>query len=266
MHERTLDIGFSRFRAGGGKEADVLETLVNTATPAFAVDDAGHVVFWNRAMEKLLDRPRKEALGRHCFDLIGGRDVFGNRFCHENCAVRCMNRRGEEIRGFEIVAGSSPREELTVQVSILEIPGNDGPGDRLLVHLLQPVDRAARLARALEHLGPAPPPGIDEGSHSRLARLHSPAACPSLTRRENEVLQCVAAGLQNKEVAQKLDISVATARNHIHNILEKLEVHSKLEAVSLAFRRGWVTNQPSPATAEQRDSRGVASPGLRRLA
>ncbi|HEY7515429.1 MAG TPA: LuxR C-terminal-related transcriptional regulator, partial [Vicinamibacteria bacterium] len=63
--------------------------------------------------------------------------------------------------------------------------------------------------------------------------------------RENEVLQCVADGLQNKEVAQKLGISVATARNHVHNILEKLEVHSKLEAISLAFRRGWVERRSS---------------------
>jgi len=34
---------------------------------------------------------------------------------------------------------------------------------------------------------------------------------------------------------------VATVRNHVHNILEKLEVHSKLEATSLAFRQGWVS-------------------------
>ena len=43
-----------------------------------------------------------------------------------------------------------------------------------------------------------------------------------------------------KEVAQHLGISPATARNHVHNILDKLGVHSKLEAVSLAFRSGWV--------------------------
>jgi DNA-binding NarL/FixJ family response regulator len=34
-------------------------------------------------------------------------------------------------------------------------------------------------------------------------------------------------------------------RNHIHNTLEKLEVHSKLEAVSLAFRNGWVEREPA---------------------
>jgi DNA-binding NarL/FixJ family response regulator len=69
----------------------------------------------------------------------------------------------------------------------------------------------------------------------------TPVEAPPLTEREREVLRWVATGLQNKEVAQKLGISLATVRNHIHNILEKLDVHSKLEAVSLAFRRGWVS-------------------------
>jgi two-component system response regulator DesR len=67
------------------------------------------------------------------------------------------------------------------------------------------------------------------------------AKAPPLSEREREVMGLVAAGLQNKEIAQKLGISPATVRNHVQNILQKLEVHSKLEAVSLAFRQGWVT-------------------------
>ena len=77
---------------------------------------------------------------------------------------------------------------------------------------------------------------------------NSPRACeaqsaaPPLTAREQEILRWVAAGLQNKEIAGKVGIRLATVRNHIHNLLEKLEVHSKLEAVSLAFRMGWVAD------------------------
>ena len=63
---------------------------------------------------------------------------------------------------------------------------------------------------------------------------------PPLTRREIEVLHHVAAGLPNKEVARNLGLSLATVRNHVHNILVKLGVHSKLEAVSLSFRNGWI--------------------------
>ena len=63
---------------------------------------------------------------------------------------------------------------------------------------------------------------------------------PPLTPRETEVLHHVTAGLQNKEIARNLGLSVATVRNHVHNILVKLGVHSKLEAVSLSFRNGWI--------------------------
>ena len=190
-----------------------------------------------------LGRPRKEAFGRRCFELLAGLDVFGNRFCHENCSVLSMRRKGEAIRGFEMTVRSSSGE-VPVQVSTLELPGSAPGEERSIVHVLQPIDSTARLARALEGLasrdGAAGP-----GGATSLARSIPSRSCPQLTPRENEVLQCVAAGLQNKEVAQELGISVATARNHIHNILEKLEVHSKLEAVSLAFREGWVTGSRS---------------------
>jgi DNA-binding NarL/FixJ family response regulator len=60
------------------------------------------------------------------------------------------------------------------------------------------------------------------------------------------VLDCIARGQQNKEIAAQLGISLATVRNHVHAILEKLEVHSKLEALSLAVRQGW-TQAAGPA-------------------
>ena len=63
---------------------------------------------------------------------------------------------------------------------------------------------------------------------------------PPLTPRETEVLFQIAAGLQNKQVARNLGLSLPTVRNHVHHILVKLGVHSKLEAVSLSFRNGWI--------------------------
>lgn len=63
---------------------------------------------------------------------------------------------------------------------------------------------------------------------------------PPLTPRQAEILRHVAAGLQNKEIAQRMGLSLCTVRNHVHHILVQLGVHSKLEAVSLAFRNGWV--------------------------
>ena len=239
MNARLLE-SRSRFNAEPGSE--VLDTLAQSETPALATDFSGHVVFFNRAAERMLGRATNQVLGRRCYDVLGGRDVFGNRYCHENCSVLSMSRKSEAVKGFEIVLSGTPKPDQAVNVSILRIQGSR-PEQFTLVHLLQPIDGTGRLTRALERLGARPPGnGSGNGNGQRVAAGPvSLSKAPPLTEREREILRWVAAGLQNKEIAQKLGISLATVRNHIHNILEKLDVHSKLEAVSLAFRQGWVS-------------------------
>jgi len=59
---------------------------------------------------------------------------------------------------------------------------------------------------------------------------------PRLTDREMEVLQLVAQGLNNRDIAKELFIAENTVKNHIRNILEKLHLHSRMEAVVYAVR------------------------------
>ena len=59
---------------------------------------------------------------------------------------------------------------------------------------------------------------------------------PRLTDREMEVLKLVARGLNNRDIAKELFISENTVKNHIRNILEKLQLHSRMEAVVYAVR------------------------------
>ena len=54
----------------------------------------------------------------------------------------------------------------------------------------------------------------------------------SLTVRERQVVQLIAEGLSNKEIATRLGIEVATVKNHVHNILEKLDVNRRSDAVA----------------------------------
>ena len=62
----------------------------------------------------------------------------------------------------------------------------------------------------------------------------------ALTHREIEVLQLVARGMRNKEIAADLKISDETVQGHVKNILAKLSVHDRTEAVAIAIRRGIV--------------------------
>ena len=59
---------------------------------------------------------------------------------------------------------------------------------------------------------------------------------PKLTDRELQVLKLVAQGLSNREIAQQLFISENTVKNHVRNILDKLHLHSRMEAVVYAVR------------------------------
>lgn len=79
-----------------------------------------------------------------------------------------------------------------------------------------------------------------------------------LTGRELEVLALVAAGLDNRMIAEKLCISVTTVRSHVQHLLAKLDVHSKLEAAMLANRY-----ELAPGTA---NAPAIGAPGLRHIA
>jgi two-component system nitrate/nitrite response regulator NarL len=65
-------------------------------------------------------------------------------------------------------------------------------------------------------------------------------AIETLTPREREILRALAEGLQSKQIAEKLNITVDTERTHVLNILHKLGVHSRLQALLFAVRHGLV--------------------------
>ena len=91
---------------------------------------------------------------------------------------------------------------------------------------------------------------IDPGTLTRLlhqvarereARRDALALVESLTERENEILQLLAEGIRNDDIAQRLFISPQTVQTHVRNLLSKLQVHSKLEAVAFAVKHGAIT-------------------------
>jgi DNA-binding NarL/FixJ family response regulator len=74
----------------------------------------------------------------------------------------------------------------------------------------------------------------------RLHRQGGGGGGAELTEREREILDLLARGLSNADIARQLTISVHTVRNHVANLSAKLGAHSKLEVLSIAVREGLV--------------------------
>jgi len=147
--------------------------------------------------------------------------------------VRGMCRAGE---GFEVlVMGMESEDEV---VDLIEA------GARGYVL------RGASLTRLLSQIqalrrGEAPcSPRVAAEVFARLEKLSSRVAprntggVPEFTPRQREVLELIAEGDRNKEIAKKLEISVPTVKNHVHRILERLQVRHRREAIQQAYELG----------------------------
>ena len=65
-----------------------------------------------------------------------------------------------------------------------------------------------------------------------------PTSDSRLTKRELEILALIDQGLSNKEIARRLCIELPTVKNHVHNVLEKLQVSRRADAAALVKRQG----------------------------
>jgi DNA-binding NarL/FixJ family response regulator len=84
----------------------------------------------------------------------------------------------------------------------------------------------------------------------------------SLTRREREVLTLVQQGLTNQEIAESLVIELGTVKNHVHNILRKLNVNSRRDAVHVSRLAGlWSMHDARPAPLGRTHSHGTGNNG-----
>jgi PAS domain S-box-containing protein len=196
-----------------------------TASPVLVTDERWRIVAINPEAEKLLGRSSQDVQGQPCHGVLCGRDRYGNHFCHENCVIGTMAQRGEAVRPFEIDVTSADGEKVRAACSVIVL--RDGPESRI-VHILTPIPSGTER-------GPARPVGVAAGATAAGCAAEG-AHRYALTPRELEVLRLLAHGSDCHGISKTLFISLPTVRNHVHNCLRKLNVHSQVEAVALAYR------------------------------
>jgi DNA-binding CsgD family transcriptional regulator len=210
----------------------LFQALELSPDAVFVTDRHNRIVFWNDAARFLLGFTEDEALGADCDALLGGCDSFGNRYCSDDCPVMRMANRGETVRNFSLTLRSKEQSMLTTSMAVLQLRAG-AADDYYLAHIIHTAAPPEPHAPSPSELAPPRPRLV-------AARESTDVRARKLTSREVEVLAMLAAGRSTPEIAERLHISQLTARSHIQNILEKLEVHSKAEAVAFAFQKNLI--------------------------
>jgi DNA-binding CsgD family transcriptional regulator len=208
---------------------DTLDQIARSGEAVFAIDAADRIILWNKKCEELLQRPARAVLGKHCYDVIAGRDTNGNIYCYRNCPVvyQAREKPNDPVKKFPLMVEVGKKGKRWFNVSLFAIPSYH-PALSTVVHVLreedaQPSKLEQRLSTEADNREPLWPLTTAEGESV------------VLTAREKEILRC-AEGLTTAAIARKLFIAPVTVRNHVQNLLQKLDVHTKLAAVVFAYQ------------------------------
>ncbi len=168
----------------------------------------------------------------NCYHVLQGKNDENRLVCHEYCQVANMILRGKQVSSFDL---KTLKREKDLWINVSVFPYSAKHDERpYIVHLFRDVSQEKSESQLVEsllqvakrfHAIDSEPLGEDQ-----VAVEHE-----TLTPREFEVLSLLAEGYSTRRIAKSLSISLNTSRNHIQNILQKLGVHSRLEAVVYAI-------------------------------
>jgi PAS domain S-box-containing protein len=204
-------------------DESISQALERTGDGALVTGPDGRVVLWNRAAERLLGWTREEALGHSSCEMLDAAASNGRFICSAACAVIQAGLKGEDVESFDVQTRTKAGRPIRLNVSTLSLNGGIRNGGPVTVHLFRTPSAPSPAAHPLSPASPASEPN---------------GAASSLTPRELEVLRLLATGANTRSAAEQLGVSPATIRNHVQNLLGKLGVHSRLQAVAYATTHG----------------------------
>jgi PAS domain S-box-containing protein len=219
------------------RAAFVAELLEHSADGAYVIDGNQRIAAWNKAAESLLGFGAADVVGQPCFQILGGYGDDGCVVCRRGCRPFTAGQHGEPVDNFDVQVRTAHGAPRWVNVTIIPLALDDAPRNgstppMAVVHLVRDIEAkkqaehfAADVAAMARHLSAATAVAQSEEC--------DPLITP-LTEREMQVLRLLSQGADTAGIAAQLLIGTATVRNHVQRILNKLGVHSRLEAVTYA--------------------------------
>jgi PAS domain S-box-containing protein len=213
-------------------ERQLAELLEGTTDAAFTVDLQGEIRNWNKAAEQLLGHPATSAVGKDCGTLLRGRLDAGTPVCCQSCDVLECVRAGRDVSNFDMEITTRAGRRVWVNVSLL-VTNDDHTERRLIVHMMRDIRRRKRAEQLTSEMFRIARSLVNNAEQSS----EVPPIVP-LTLKEIAVLRLLAGGRATTQVAEELQISTSTLRNHISHINQKLHTRNRTEAVMKALKRG----------------------------
>lgn len=222
----------------------LFHSLSRTDDGAFVIDGRHRIIFWNPAAEAILGYTAEEVAGLPCYEILGGRDEQGRTLCQRYCRIAAQVRNDEVIPNKDVCARTRAGDDRWLNVTTFSYQVDDKAIGQVIVHLFRDateqknyqnfVNQVLSASESLRHKESGWPAGFT-GSAQRSNN--------DLTDREWQVLELLSQGLDTAEIAASLIISPSTVRNHVQNILGKLGVHSRLEAIAYVYQQGLIENE-----------------------
>lgn len=213
------------------------DALMSTGDGAFAVDEDLQIVCWNDAAEAILGFDSQGVTGQFCYQILRGFDEERHLVCKKGCPLAISAFKSKPVPNYDIQLKTKQGERCWLNMSFITPKMGDNGNKKMIVHLFRDISQRKNDEMFFHQILETArrysktPVEIDDGGDSHFL-------IKNLTEREREVLILLTRGLSTREVAGTLFISRNTARNHIQNILSKLQVHSRLEAVTYALNNG----------------------------
>ena len=221
-------------RHAEARSKQFLMMVEGTGDAAFAVDAAGRIRAWNRAAAELFGSSEAEVLSISCHELLQCSDEDG-KVCSKHCVVENWAADNRPAENFDLRV-QTKAGRLWCNLSTL-IASDPTSGGRYAIYIVRPIEIRNRLEQALSEFVRLHMNGSWNGKLPDCS-APTPGLNARLTRRELEVLKSLAKGYTTRTIANELNISSTTVKNHIKHVLTKFGVHTRLEAIRRAETAG----------------------------